>query len=128
MTQWLGRFKTRSNHSLNLFLVVPGSASQMHLQIVNLFASGQLGFLTVVVVVFCSVVHCVSLALKSPYGERSIKYVLYCMYKFTEINPCLAGLVFGWVNSNSTTCREKHRTENSFLKLRNANEARYRFC
>ena len=35
-------FKTRSDHSLNLFLIVPGSTSQLHL-----------GFLTVVV---CSVV------------------------------------------------------------------------
>ena len=59
-------FKTRSDHSVNLILVVPGSTSQLHLQIANWFASGQLGFLTVVVV---------SLALKSPYGERSIKYV-----------------------------------------------------
>ena len=25
------RFKTRSDHSLNLFLVVPGSTSQLHL-------------------------------------------------------------------------------------------------
>ena len=46
-------FKTRSDHSLNLFLVVPGSTSQRHLQIANWFASGRLGFLTVVVVVFC---------------------------------------------------------------------------
>ena len=47
-------FKTRSDHSLNLFLVVPGSTSQLHLLIANWFASGQLGFLTVVdVVLFC---------------------------------------------------------------------------
>ena len=72
-------FKTRSDHSLNLFLVVPGSTSQLHLQIANWFASGQLGFLTVVVVVFCCFVHCVSLALKSPCGERSMTYVLYCI-------------------------------------------------
>ena len=45
-------FKTRSDHSLNLFLAVPGSTFQLH---------------------------CVSLALKRPYGERSIKYVLYCI-------------------------------------------------
>ena len=41
MAQWLGRlhvlrsedpgFKTHSEHSLNLFLVVPGSTSQLHL-------------------------------------------------------------------------------------------------
>ena len=52
-------FKTRSDHSLNLFLVVPGSTSQLHLYIANWFASGQLGFLTVVVVVvFCCFVDC----------------------------------------------------------------------
>ena len=50
--------KTRSDHSLNLFLVVPGSTSQLHLYIANWFASGQLGFLTVVVVVFCCFVDC----------------------------------------------------------------------
>ena len=55
-------FKTRSDHSLNLFLVVPGSTSQLHLYIANWFASGQLGFLTVVVV-FGRFVECVSLAL-----------------------------------------------------------------
>ena len=44
-------FKTRSDRSLNLFLVVPGSTSQLHLYIANWFASSQLGFLTVVVVV-----------------------------------------------------------------------------
>ena len=41
----------RSDHSLNLILVVPGSTSQLHLKIANWFASGQLAFLTVVVVV-----------------------------------------------------------------------------
>ena len=71
-------FKTRSDHLLNLILVVPGSTSQLHLQTANWFASGQLGFLTVVVVIlFRRFV--VSLALKSPYGERSIKYALYCI-------------------------------------------------
>ena len=49
-------FKTRSDHSLNLFLVVPGSTSQLHLSIANWFASGQLEFLTVVV--FCCFVDC----------------------------------------------------------------------
>ena len=38
-------FKTHSDHSLNLFLVVPGSTSRPHLKIANWFASGQLGFL-----------------------------------------------------------------------------------
>ena len=73
-------FKIRSDHSLNLFLVVPGSTFQLHLQVANWFASGQLGFLTVVVVVFCCFVDCFILALKSPYGERSIKYAYVCMY------------------------------------------------
>ena len=45
-------FKTRSDHSFNLILVVPGSTYQLHLQIANWFVSGQLGFLTVVVVVY----------------------------------------------------------------------------
>ena len=46
-------FKTHSDHSLNLILVVPGSTSQPHLKIANWFASSQLGFLTVVIVLFC---------------------------------------------------------------------------
>ena len=92
MGQWLGRlpglrsgdswFKTHSDHLLNLFLVVPGSTSQLHLYIVNWFAPGQLGFLTVaVVVLFHHFVDCDSLALKSPYGEQSVSmyYVLYCV-------------------------------------------------
>ena len=61
-------FKIRSDHSLNLILIVPGSTSRLHLYIANWFASGQLGFLTVVVVLCCSV-HFVSLALKSPNVE-----------------------------------------------------------
>ena len=43
--------KTHSAHSLNLILVIPGSTSRLHLQIVNWFASVQLGFLTVIVTV-----------------------------------------------------------------------------
>ena len=88
MGQWLGRlpglrsgdswFKTHSDHLLNLFLVFPCSTSQLHLYIVNWFAPGQLRFSTVAVVVLFH--HFVdyndSLALKSPYGERSIRYVL----------------------------------------------------
>ena len=62
-------FKTRSDHSLNLFVVVPGSSSRPHLQIVSWFAPGQLGVLTVVVVVFFRFGDCVSLTLGSPYGE-----------------------------------------------------------
>ena len=58
MAKWLGAcleirrptFKTRSDHSLNLFLVVPGSTSQLYLQKGNWFASGQL------LLLFCSVV------------------------------------------------------------------------
>ena len=74
------RFKTRSDHSLNLFPVVPGSTSRPHFSIANwlLFASSHLGFLAVVV--FCRYVDCVSLALKSPYGEWSIKDVLLVLY------------------------------------------------
>ena len=56
-------FKTRSDHSLNPWFNFPAAA--------NWFASGQLRFLTVVVL-FCRFVDCVSLALKSPYGEWSI--------------------------------------------------------
>ena len=59
-------------------LIVPGSTSQLHL-----------GFLTVVVVVFCCFVDCVSLALKSPYGERS-KYVLYWLV--VAIYSCVEGV------------------------------------
>ena len=86
-------FKTRSDHSLNL---IPGCPwfnfpaalvnSQLVCQlgfltvvVVNSQLVCQLGFLTVVVVVFCCFVDCVSLALKSSYGERSIKHVLYCI-------------------------------------------------
>ena len=83
-------FKTRSDHSFNLFLVVPGSTSQLHLYIANWFASCQLGFLTVQVVVLYCFVDCVSLALKSPYGERSIKYV--CMYVCISNLRCLAAI------------------------------------
>ena len=75
-------FTTRYGHSLNLFLVIPGLTSRPHLLITNWFASGQLGFFTVfvvVVVVFFCFVDCISLALKSTYGEWSINYVLYCI-------------------------------------------------
>ena len=68
-----------SDHSLNLILKVPGSTSRPHFQIANWFASSQLGFLTVVVVVvFFRFVHCVSLALKSPYGsgQLSMYYIV----------------------------------------------------
>ena len=67
-------FKTRSNHSLNLILVVPGSTSQLRLKIADWFASGQLGFLTVVVVLFCRFVEFHWPPMGSPYGKRSIKF------------------------------------------------------
>ena len=54
--------------------IVPGSTSQLHLEIANWCASSQLGFLTVVVE--CSVVfHCPS---KAPMGSGHFKSV--CMY------------------------------------------------
>ena len=71
--------KTRSDHSLNLFLVVPGSTSQLHLYIANWFASGQLGFLTVVVVVFCCFVDCFIVPEKPLWGAvNKVRIVLYC--------------------------------------------------
>ena len=52
-----------------------GSRSQLHLQIANWVASGQLGLLTVMVIILlCCFIDCISLALKSPYmgsGELS---------------------------------------------------------
>ena len=46
-------FKTCSNHSLNFIRVVPGStAPELQSYIANWFASGQLKFLTVVVILF----------------------------------------------------------------------------
>ena len=69
-------FKTRSDHSLNLFLVVPGSTALVNSQLVCL---RPVGILSSCVVVFCCFVDCFRLALKSPYGEWSIKHVLYCI-------------------------------------------------
>ena len=70
-------FKTRSDLSLNLLLVLPGSTSQLH------FPAALVCLRPVWILnsCCCSVpsFRCVSLALKSPYGERSIKYILYCM-------------------------------------------------
>ena len=62
-------FKTRSDHSLNLILVVPSAL--VNSQLVCLRPVGILNR--------CCC--CVSLALKSTYVERSIKYVLYCIVK-----------------------------------------------
>ena len=70
-------FKTRSDHSLNLTLVVPGSTSHA-----TALVDSQLVCLQPVGILnrCCC---CVSLALKSPYGERSINCVLYCIVKIT---------------------------------------------
>ena len=38
--------------------------------------------------------------------------------KFTEVNPCPAGLVFRWVTSKYATFCQKQRTENSILTLK----------
>ena len=70
-------FKTRSDHSLNTVPDSPWfnfSAALVNSQLVCLRPVGILNSCC------CSVpsFRCVSLALKSPYGERSIKYV--CMY------------------------------------------------
>ena len=74
------RFKTRSDCSLNLILVVPGSTSQLHLWIANWFASGQLGFLTVIVVLFRRFV-VFHWPWKAPMGSGKLSMyciVLYC--------------------------------------------------
>ena len=65
-------FKTPSNHSLNLILVVPALLNR---QLDCLRPVGILNSCCCSVPSFC----CVSLALKSPYGERSIKYVCMCV-------------------------------------------------
>lgn len=64
-------FEMRADHLLRLFLVVHGSAFQLHLWMANWFASGQFVFLAVVVGTFCHFIDCV-LALKGPSGEWSI--------------------------------------------------------
>ena len=64
--------KILSDHFMNLILVDPGSTSLLHLKMANTFASGQLGFLTVVVVVSLILFHW---SLKAPKGEKSIKIV-----------------------------------------------------
>ena len=70
-------FKTHSVHSLNLILVwFNFPAALVNSQLVCLQPVGILKSCCC-----CSVLsfRCVSLALKSPYGERSIKYLLYCI-------------------------------------------------
>ena len=71
-------FKTCSDHSLNLILVVP---SLPYWKIPNWFASGQLGFLTVVVE--CSVVSLIVFHLprKVPMGSDKL-YMYARMYIF----------------------------------------------
>ena len=64
-------FKTFSDHSLNLILVVPSSTQHP----TGLPPASWEGFLAVVVV-FCRFVNCVSMALTGLYGEWTIKYVL----------------------------------------------------
>lgn len=67
-------FKTRSDHLLNLFLVVPGSTALVSSQVVCLRPVGIL--IKQLLLFLCSVFSLiVSLALKSPYGEWSTKYV-----------------------------------------------------
>ena len=75
VAQWLGRLPWDPE--------IPGSRPALTTRWICSWQSPvqlpscQLGFLTVVVVF--PRFRCVSLALKSPYGERSIKYVLYCI-------------------------------------------------
>ena len=52
LSSGLPGFKTHSDHSLNLFPVIRGSTSRPKFLIAKCFASSQLGFLTVVFVVF----------------------------------------------------------------------------
>ena len=64
-------FKLRFDHQLDLFQVIPGSTPRLRLYTANWSTSCHLGFL------FQSFV---SLALKSPSGERSIKYSLHYIH------------------------------------------------
>ena len=58
----------------------------LYISCMLVFAFGQLGFLTVVVL-FCRFVDCVSLALKSPYWEWSINYVLQSEFQSSAVKP-----------------------------------------
>ena len=51
------------------------------------------------VVLFCCFVNCVSLALKSPYGEWSIiiKYVLYCIVEVRIVVVWVVNVLVGQV-------------------------------
>ena len=73
-------FKTRSDHSLNLFLHGSPSFNNFLAALVN----SQLVCLRPVEIfnsLCCCIMsfRCVLLALKSPYGDWSIKYALYCI-------------------------------------------------
>ena len=84
-------FKTHSDHSLSPWFNF--SAALLNSQLVCLRPVGILNSCC------CSVpsFRCVSLALKSPYGERSIKYVLYCIVS-QEGTPDFKQQ--GWVNGD----------------------------
>ena len=74
-------FKTHSDRSLNLMLVQCSPWFNFPAALVNsqLVCLRPVGILNSCY--YCSVLlfRCVSLALKSPIGERSIKYALYCI-------------------------------------------------
>ena len=55
----------------------------------QLVCSGQLGFWTVVVVVFCRFVHCVSLALKAPMGSDQLSTYCIVLFHYYVILPYL---------------------------------------
>ena len=78
-------FKTRSDHLLNLFLIVPGSTSQLPLWIANWFASCQLGFSTVVVVVvlFCCFV-VFHWPWKAPMGSGQLSMYCFCVVRVNQ--------------------------------------------
>ena len=61
-------FKSRSDHRLDLFQVVPGSTPRLHLYKANWSTSCQLGFLT------CSVhfLHSVTIYIKGPHQSMVV--------------------------------------------------------
>ena len=63
----------------------------------------------------CSVVSLiVSLALKSPYGKRSIKYVLYCIVLY-----CITFRISGQKNSNYEPVTRQRRNKTNRFAVRN---------
>ena len=74
-------FKSRSDHQLDLFQVVPGSTSWLHLYIANWSASCQLGFLTCSVHSLNSVALCIvgphQFVAANYYPTHQIKYYYY---------------------------------------------------